>query len=116
MPDMTKLEIITRREKLGELKEELKNIGVTGMTVSNAYGVGAEMGQSSEYFDPDVKVNLLPKIKVEIVVCTVPVDEVVNAAKKVLHTGEIGDGKIFIYPVERVVKLRTGEEDRDALL
>lgn len=116
MPDMTKLEIITRREKLNELKEALKSIGVTGMTVSNAYGVGAEMGQDSEYLDPNLKVNLLPKIKVEIVVCTVPVDDVVDTAKKVLQTGEIGDGKIFIYPVQRVVKLRTGEEDRDALL
>ena len=106
MAEMTKIEIITRQSKLEDLKTALNEIGINGMTVSNVLGYGVQKGQK----------HLLPKIKIEMVVCTVPVDDVVNTAISVLRTGEIGDGKIFISPVSRVIKVRTGEEDREALL
>ncbi len=113
---MTKIEIITRESKFEELKEALNAIGINGMTVSHVLGYGAQKGKKYKYRGSDYSVDLLPKIKVEVVVCTVPVDDVVNAAIKALRTGEIGDGKIFISPVTRTIKVRTGEEDRDALL
>ena len=106
MAEMTKIEIITRQSKLEDLKTALNEIGINGMTVSNVLG----------YRGVEYSVDLLPKIKIEMVVCTVPVDDVVNTAISVLRTGEIGDGKIFISPVSRVIKVRTGEEDREALL
>ena len=111
MAEMTKIEIITRQSKLEDLKTALNEIGINGMTVSNVLGYGVQKGQKHRY-----SVDLLPKIKIEMVVCTVPVDDVVNTAISVLRTGEIGDGKIFISPVSRVIKVRTGEEDREALL
>ena len=111
MAEMTKVEIITRQSKLEDLKAALNEIGINGMTVTNVLGYGVQKGQKHEY-----NVDLLPKIKIEMVVCTVPVEDVVNTAISVLRTGEIGDGKIFISPVSRVIKVRTGEEDREALL
>ena len=87
------------------------------MTVSNVLGYGVQKGDKKHrYRGVEYSVDLLPKIKIEMVVCTVPVDDVVNTAISVLRTGEIGDGKIFISPVSRVIKVRTGEEDREALL
>ena len=83
------------------------------MTVSNVLGYGVQKGQKHRYRGVEYSVDLLPKIKIEMVVCTVPVDDVVNTAISVLRTG---DGKIFISPVSRVIKVRTGEEDREALL
>jgi len=112
---MTKIEIITRPNKFEELKEELRKIGITGMTVSNVLGCGMQKGYTEYYRGVPVDINLIPKVKVEIVVCEVPVDLVVETAEKVLRTGKIGDGKIFIYDVANVVKIRTGEEGRDAL-
>ncbi len=116
MAEMTKIEIITRQSKLEELKAALNEIGINGMTVSNVLGYGAQKGQKHQYRGVEYNVDLLPKVKVEMVVCTVPVDDVVNTALSVLRTGDIGDGKIFISPVTRVIKVRTGEEDKEALL
>ena len=116
MAEMTKIEIITRQSKLEDLKTALNEIGINGMTVSNVLGYGVQKGQNHRYRGVEYSVDLLPKIKIEMVVCTVPVDDVVNTAISVLRTGEIGDGKIFISPVSRVIKVRTGEEDREALL
>lgn len=114
--EMTKIEIVTRQSKLEALKDALNEIGINGMTVSNVLGYGAQRGQKHKYRGVDYSVDLLPKVKVEMVVCSVPVDDVVKTAMSVLRTGEIGDGKIFISPVSRVIKVRTGEEDREALL
>lgn len=116
MAEMTKIEIITRQSKLEDLKTALNEIGINGMTVSNVLGYSVQKGQKHRYRGVEYSVDLLPKIKIEMVVCTVPVDDVVNTAISVLRTGEIGDGKIFISPVSRVIKVRTGEEDREALL
>jgi nitrogen regulatory protein PII len=112
---ITKIEIITRPNKFEELKDELGKIGITGITVTHVLGCGQQKGRLEYYRGVEYKINLLPKVKVEIVVSKVPVDLVVETAKRVLKTGRIGDGKIFIYDVERVIRIRTGEEDFDAL-
>lgn len=116
MSEMTKIEIITRQSKLEELKDALNGIGINGMTVVNVLGYGVQKGNKHRYRGVEYSVDLLPKVKVEMVVCSVPVDSVVKTALSVLRTGEIGDGKIFISPIARVIKVRTGEEDREALL
>ena len=110
-----KVVIVTRQNKFNALKEAMNQIGVTGMTVINVMGCGMQKGASEYYRGVQMDINLLPKIKVEIVVSKVPVEEVIEAAKKALYTGHIGDGKIFVYPVENVVKVRTGESGFDAL-
>ena len=106
MAEMTKIEIITRQSKLEELKAALNEIGINGMTVTNVLGYGAQKGQKHQYRGVEYNVDLVPKVKVEMVVCTVPVDDVVNTAVSVLRTGEIGDGKIFVSPVTRVINGR----------
>lgn len=111
----TKVEIITRQSKFEELKLAMQEIGITGMTVTHVLGCGAQKGKPEFYRGVEVDMNLLPKIQVEIVVCKVPVKSVVDTAKKVLYTGHIGDGKIFVYDVENVIKVRTGEEGFEAL-
>ena len=93
----------------------MMDIGITGMTVSHVLGCGAQKGQPEYYRGVPVEATLLPKIQVDIVVSKVPVRHVIETAKKVLYTGHIGDGKIFVYDVENVVKVRTGEEGYDAL-
>ena len=115
MSEMTRVDIITRPSKFEELKEALNSIGVTGMTVLQVMGCGMQKGSKEMYRGVPVEITLLPKIKIETVVCEVPVDLVVATAKKVLYTGEIGDGKIFTYKVENAVKIRTGEEGVRAL-
>ena len=110
-----KVVIITRPTKFEVLKEAMNNIGVTGMTVVNVMGCGVQHGKTEYYRGAEVDMTLLPKIKIEIVVSEVPVDLVIHAAKEVLYTGHIGDGKIFVFDVENVVKVRTGEEGYDAL-
>ncbi|MCQ2613685.1 MAG: ammonium transporter [Treponemataceae bacterium] len=110
-----KVVIVTRQNKFNALKAAMNKIGVTGMTVINVMGCGMQKGASEYYRGVQMDINLLPKIKVEIVVSKVPVTEVIEAAKKALYTGHIGDGKIFVYPVENVVKVRTGESGFDAL-
>ncbi|MEA4854684.1 MAG: ammonium transporter [Christensenella sp.] len=112
---MTKLVVISNQNKFGDLKTALEDIGITGITVSQVMGAGMQKGHSEYYRGVEVDINLLPKIKVEIVVCKIPVEVAVEAIKKALYTGHIGDGKIFIYDVENVIKVRTGEEGYDAL-
>lgn len=114
--EMTKIEIVTRQSKLEALKTALNEIGINGMTVYNVLGYGIQKGQKHKYRGVEYSVDLLPKVKIEMVVCTVPVEDVVNTAMSVLRTGEIGDGKIFISPVSKVIKIRTGETDKEALL
>ena len=106
---ITKIDILLKQSRLEALKEEMDKLGITGMTVSQVLGCGAQKGKAEYYRGVAVESNLLPKMKVEIVVCKVPVKAVVDAAIKALYTGHIGDGKIFIYDVEDVVKVRTGE-------
>lgn len=116
MRKMTKIDIITRPDKLEELKEAMYDIGVTGMTVSQVFGCGLSKGHTEVYRGQEYAVTLLPKIKVEIVVCEVPVEMVLEAAKKSCRTGKIGDGKIFVYPIENAVRIRTGEEGDIAIM
>ncbi len=111
----TKVVIVTRQTKFEALKTAMNGIGVTGMTVVNVMGCGMQKGSTEKYRGVPVNVTLIPKVKVEIVVAKVPVETVIETAKKALYTGHIGDGKIFVYPVENVIKVRTGEEGYDAL-
>ncbi len=107
--------IITNPSKLEILKEALDHINITGMTVSHVSGCGIQKGHKSLYRSSDVDLQLLPKVKVEVVISTVPVELLVSTVKKVLHTGKVGDGKIFINEIERVIKVRTGQEGTLAL-
>lgn len=114
-PKFTKVEIVCKESRLEPLKAAMMNLGITGMTVSHVLGCGVQKGKPEYYRGVQIEANLLPKIQVEIVVSKVPVRSVIETAKKVLYTGHIGDGKIFVYDVENVVKIRTGEEGFDAL-
>ena len=114
-PKFTKVEIVCKESRFEALKSAMMNIGITGMTVSHVLGCGAQKGKLEYYRGVQVEANLLPKVQVDIVVSKVPVRTVIETAKKVLYTGHIGDGKIFVYDVENVVKVRTGEEGYDAL-
>ena len=114
-PKFTKVEVICKEQRFEALKNAMMDIGITGMTVSHVLGCGAQKGQPEYYRGVVVEANLLPKIQVDIVVSKVPVRHVIETAKKVLYTGHIGDGKIFVYDVENIVKVRTGEEGYDAL-
>ncbi len=112
---ITKVDIIIKQNKFEDLKTAMDKIGITGMTVTNVLGYGLQGGVTEYYRGVEFETHLLPKVKVEIIVSTVPVKSVVDTAKKVLYTGNIGDGKIFIYNVENVIKIRTGEEGVAAL-
>ena len=112
---MTKLEIVCKESRFEGLKNALMELGVTGMTVSHVMGCGMQKGTPEYYRGVPIEVNLLPKIQVDVVVSKIPVSAVIDATKRALYTGHIGDGKIFIYDVENVVKVRTGEEGYDAL-
>ena len=112
---MHKVVILTRQSRFETLKNAMNAIGVTGMTLTNVAGCGQQKGAAEYYRGVPVDVMLLPKIKLEIVVSAIPVEKVVEAARKALYTGHIGDGKIFIYDVADVVKVRTGERGFDAL-
>ena len=114
-PKLTKVEIICKEARLETLKNAMMGIGITGMTVSHVLGCGAQKGKPEYYRGVQVEANLLPKVQIDIVVSKIPVRQVIETAKKVLYTGHIGDGKIFVYDVENVVKVRTGEEGYDAL-
>ena len=115
MPKMTKVEIICKESRFDALKNAMMGIGITGMTVSHVLGCGIQGGKPEYYRGVQVETNLLPKVQVDIVVSKVPVQSVIDTAKRALYTGHIGDGKIFVYDVENVVKVRTGEEGYDAL-
>ncbi|NCA67248.1 MAG: adenylate cyclase, partial [Clostridia bacterium] len=112
---MSKVVVITNQSKFELLKGELDKIGITGMTVSQVMGCGYQKGSTEFYRGVPLETTLLPKVKVEIVVCKVPVKLLVDTIKRALYTGNIGDGKIFVYNVENVIKVRTGEEGYDAL-
>lgn len=114
-PKFTKIEIICKESRLEALKNAMMEIGITGMTVSHVLGCGVQKGRPEYYRGVQVEANLLPKVQVDMVVSKVPVQRVIDTAKKVLYTGHIGDGKIFVYDVENIVKVRTGEEGFDAL-
>ena len=114
-PKLTKVEIICKEARFEALKNAMTKLGITGMTVSHVMGCGVQKGKLEYYRGVPVEATLLPKVQVDIVVSKVPVDSVIETAKKVLYTGQIGDGKIFVYDVENVVKVRTGEEGYDAL-
>ena len=112
---MYKVVIISKLSRYDKLRKAMNDLGVTGMTVTQVMGCGVQKGAGEKYRGVEIDATLLPKVKVEVVVSSIPVDQVIEAAKKVLYTGHIGDGKIFVYNVDRVVKVRTGEEDIDAL-
>jgi Amt family ammonium transporter len=112
---LTKVVIITRRNKLEDFMQAMNEIGVTGITITNVLGCGVQKGSTAYYRGVEMDMNLLPKVKIEIVVSLVPVQKVIDTAKSVLHTGQIGDGKVFIYDIENVVKIRTGEQGYLAL-
>ncbi|MBB5336854.1 P-II family nitrogen regulator [Pectinatus brassicae] len=111
-----KVDIITRPEKLEDFKEKMNEIGVTGMTVSNVYGCGLQQGHIERYRGNIVDISLHPKIKIEIVIYETPVEALIKAAKEILYTGKIGDGKIFVYEINNAVKIRTGEEGGAAIV
>ena len=111
----TKIEIVCKESRFESLKSALMNVGITGMTVSHVLGCGLQKGKPEYYRGVQVEATLLPKVQVDVVVSKVPVRTLIETAKKVLYTGHIGDGKIFVYDVENVIKVRTGEEGYDAL-
>lgn len=112
---MYKVSIVCRLSKFDDLKKALNELGVTGMTMTQVMGCGIQKGSQERYRGAVVDATLTPKVKVEVVVSKIPVDRVIEVTKKALYTGHIGDGKIFVYPVSKVVKVRTGEEDHEAL-
>lgn len=112
---MSRVTIICKKEKFDELRVALLEIGIQGMTVTEVHGCGVQQGKVMQIRGVKKEVHLLPKIKIDIVVCTVPVEKVVETANKVLRTGQIGDGKIFVSEIKQVVRIRTNERDKDAL-
>jgi Amt family ammonium transporter len=112
---LTKIDIVIKQSKFEVLKEAMNKIGITGMTVTQVLGCGIQKGKTEYYRGVEMEMNLLPKVQVEIVVAKVPVRTVIETAQEVLYTGNIGDGKIFVYNVENVIKVRTGEEGYEAL-
>ena len=112
---LTNIVVIFKQQKLQQFIEAMEHIDVKGITVTNVLGCGMQNGQTNYYRGAAVEMNLLPKVKAEIAVCAVPVEKVVAAAKAALYTGNYGDGKMFIYDIENVIKIRTGEEGYNAL-
>ena len=113
---ITKVEIITRASKLEELKQALNDIGVLGMTVSQVFGCGLSKGHTEVYRGKEYDINLVPKIKLETVVCEIPVERVLEVAQKAVRTGNIGDGKIFVYELTDAVRIRTGDRGPQAIM
>ena len=112
---MKKIEAIIKPFKLDDVREALGDIGISGMTVSEVKGFGRQKGHTELYRGAEYVVDFLPKIKVEVVVTDDLVESAVEAIVKAAHTGKIGDGKIFVTPVERVIRIRTGEENEEAI-
>lgn len=112
---MTKVTIITNQTKFTELQDALEQLGITGLTVTNVFGHGMQKGHQTYFRGAPVNTRLLPKIKIDVVICKIPTQTLVNTVQKVLNTGNIGDGKIFIYDVEDVIKIRTNEHGYEAL-
>jgi nitrogen regulatory protein P-II 1 len=112
---MRKIEAIIKPFKLDDVKDALNSIGITGMTISEVKGYGRQKGHTEIYRGAEYIVDFIPKVKIEIVVAADQVDQVVDKIRMAANTGKIGDGKIFVLPIERVVRVRTGEENRDAV-
>jgi nitrogen regulatory protein P-II 1 len=112
---MKKIEAIIKPFKLEDVKEELFEIGITGITVSEVKGHGRQQGHTELYRGAEYVVDFLPKVKIELIVKEEDVEKVIEAITKGARTGKIGDGKIFVMPVEKVVRIRTGEEDEEAI-
>ena len=112
---MKRIEIITRPHKLEEVKQALTAAGVTGMTASEVKGFGRQRGHKEIYRGAEYQVDFVPKVKIEIVVDDALAAKVVETARKAAQTGQVGDGKIFVLPVDEVVRIRTGETGRDAV-
>lgn len=111
-----KVDAVIRPEKLEELKDRLYEIGVTGITVTEVYGCGLTHGQEEIYRGNVVSVNLLPKVKIEIVIYETPLDKLVETIRSVCNTGHVGDGKIFVSELTTAIKIRTGEKDGAAII
>lgn len=112
---MKKIECIIRPQKLEEVKEALGQLGLGGMTVTNVAGCGMQRGQTEVYRGQEYQVQLLPKVKIELVIQDHLVDKVIRAISDTARTGQVGDGKIFVYSVESAIRIRTGEQDDDAI-
>jgi len=112
---MKKIEAIIKPFKLDDVKDALNEIGITGMTVSDVKGYGRQKGHTEIYRGAEYIVDFIPKVKIEIVIAADQVDQAVDTIKTAANTGKIGDGKIFVLPIERIVRVRTGEEDRNAV-
>ena len=112
---MYKVVILAKLSRYDKLRKAMNAVGVTGMTVTQVMGCGIQKGSGERYRGAEVDATLLPKVKVEVVIGNLPVDTVVEAAREALYTGHIGDGKIFVYSVDKIIKIRTGEEDLAAL-
>ncbi len=112
---MTKVTIIANQTKFAELQDALDQLGITGLTVTNVFGHGMQKGHQTYFRGAPVETRLLPKVKIDVVICKIPTKTLVDTVQKILYTGKIGDGKIFIYDVEDVIKIRTNEHGYDAL-
>ena len=112
---MYNVTLVINPDKFGALKQAFNELGICGMTVTHVKGCGTQMTHSGYYHGTPTDISLLPKTKVEVVVSRIPVEQVVEPARKILYTGAIGDGKIFVYDVEKIFRVRTGETDYDAL-
>ena len=112
---MKKIEAIIKPFKLDDVKDGLSELGIKGMTISEVKGYGRQKGHTEIYRGAEYVVDFIPKVKIEIVVPAEMVDQVVEKIRKSANTGKIGDGKIFVLPIERIVRVRTGEENRDAV-
>jgi nitrogen regulatory protein P-II 1 len=112
---MKKIEAIVKPFKLDEVRESLSEVGVTGLTVTEVKGFGRQKGHTELYRGAEYVVDFLPKVKIEVVVADNQVEPAIEAIIKAARTGKIGDGKIFVSPVEKVVRIRTGETDAEAL-
>ena len=112
---MKKIEAIIKPFKLDEVKESILKLGVSGMTITEVKGFGRQKGHKEIYRGAEYVVDFLPKIKIEVVVSTDILPRVIETIKEKAYTGQIGDGKIFVFPVERALRIRTGEEDEDAI-
>ena len=112
---MKKIEAIIKPFKLDEVKESILKLGVSGMTITEVKGFGRQKGHKEIYRGAEYVVDFLPKIKIEVVVSTDILPRVIETIKEKAYTGQIGDGKIFVFPVEKALRIRTGEEDEDAI-
>jgi len=112
---MNKIEVIIKPFKLDDVKEAILALGVSGMTITEVKGFGRQKGHKEIYRGAEYVVDFLPKVKIEVIVPTELLQRVVDAIKDKAYTGEIGDGKIFVLPVEKAIRIRTGEEDEDAI-